>query len=347
MPAVHDIPAPTRSGPEALARGCLNGLVGGVTLSALVVSVIVERVPLLLAGLGLPLGYGILLFVAGMPRRARETTVVPLVALAKIESLRAGGTETGDVPVDVALTVAPDSAPSFRAEVTHGVNLVDLPGFRPGRVLVVEYPPDRPWRVRIVSRPAPEWERRAAGAAVESAAESTLVRKPSEGRGFGFVTFLGLLLGAAVVLLLFRGELFGAETRTRPPEVSSSSSSTTETSSGSATVTVGPDQSLLDAGELRRVVDSLAEHADVSQVLTAVVQEHRLSVVFAPTGVAAPRFDLRAVSVDRIPDLVREAKHSFDVGSPQTWQVTVVRLPDAVSVRVTVSGPKGSNFLSR
>lgn len=181
MSTVHDTAAPAHRGAVALVRGFLTGGVVGGTLSAFVVGIILERVPLILIALGLPLGYGVLLFAAGIPRRAREAAVVPRVALAKVESLRAGGTETGDVPVDLVLTVAPDDAPSYRVEVTHHVNLVDLPGFRRGDVVVVEYPPDRPWQARIVPRPAPEWARRMAGAAVESAPESALLRTPPEG----------------------------------------------------------------------------------------------------------------------------------------------------------------------
>jgi hypothetical protein len=329
------------------ARGFLTGGVIGVTLSALVTGVILERVPLLLLGLGLPVGYGLLRYLAGMPRRAREAAVVPHVALAKVEGLRAGGTETGDVPVRFDLTVAPHDAPPFRVEVTHHVNLVDLPSHRAGDVLVVEYPPDRPWRTRIVPNPAPEWARRAARAVVESAPGSASVQPPPEGCAAGFLTLLGLLLGAAAVLVLFRVELFAPGNPGHPPESQgTSSSSETTSSSGSATVTLGPEQSFLDAGELRRSVDALARSADVTQVLTVVVQERRLSVVLAPTGAAVPRFDLRALPVDRIPDLVRKATSTLHVGSPQTWQVTVVALPGTVTTRVTVTGPGGSASLS-
>jgi len=334
MPTVHDTAAPAHRGPVALARGFLTGGVVGGTLSAFVVGIILERVPLIPIALGLPLGYGVLLFVAGIPRRVREAAVVPRVALAKVESLRAGGTETGDVPVGLVLTVAPDDAPSYRVEVTHHVNLIDLPGFRRGDVVVVEYPPDRPWQARIVPRPAPEWQRRMAGAVVESAPESALLRTPPEGCALGAVTSTGLLLAAAVVLVLFRAELFGPESQ-EPPEPPATS---VTSSSGSATVTVGPDRTLLDAGELRRAVDSLARNADVSQVLTAVVQERRLSVVFAPTAAAVPRFDLRALPFERIPDLVRT-----DAGSSRTWQVIV----DPLTIHVTVTGPEGSSSRSR
>ncbi|WP_103355819.1 hypothetical protein [Amycolatopsis sp. CA-128772] len=328
------VPAPP--GPAALARGFATGGVTGATLSAFVAGIILERVPLILIAWGLPLGYGLLLFLAGLPRRAREESVVPRLALARIEGRHAGGTETGDVPLTLMLTIAPGDAPSFRTEITEHVNLVDLPRYRTGDVLVVAYPPDRPWRARVVPEPAAEWRRRAAGAVVEPAPESTLVHEPPEGWAFAVAVLIGLVLGAAVVLGRFHGELFAPEPAVEEP----SSSTSTTSSAGSATVTV--TGSLLDAGALRRAVDALAGTTDVSQVLTAVVQDHRLSVVFAPTDAPVPRFDLREVPVDRIPDLVRQATSTHDVGAPRTWQVTIVRLPAESTVRATVTGPGGS-----
>ncbi|MFG1646536.1 DUF3592 domain-containing protein [Amycolatopsis sp. NPDC049252] len=322
-----------------LVRGFLTGAFIGVTLSAFVVGIILENVPLILTAVGLPLAYGLLLVVAGMPRRVREAAVVPRTALAKIESLRAGGTETGDVPVRFDLTVAPHGEPSFRTEVRLDVNLADLPSYRPGDVLVVAYPPDRPWKARIVT-PDAEWARRAAGANLVSAPESTVVRKPVAGSGHGFLVFLAILLGAAAVVLLFRAELV-----TPAPPAEAAETPAVTSSSGSATVTVGPEQSLADAGELRRAIDGLAPHADVFQVLTLVVEEHRLSVVFAPTGVPAPAFDLRALPVDRVSGLVAKARSTTDVGTPQTWQVTAVPVAGAVTLRVVVTGPDGSTSL--
>lgn len=325
----------------APARGFLTGAVTGVTLSAFVTGIIIESVPVTLTGLGLPLGYGLLRYLAGMPRRVREAAVVPRVALAKVESLRAGGTETGDVPVDFVLTVAPDGAPAHRVQVTHHVNLIDLPRHRAGDVHVVEYPPDRPWKARIVPDPAPEWRRRTAGAEIASAPESALVQEPPEGCAFAVAVLLGLLLGAVAVVALYRVELFTPDPPAEPE------TSTVTTSSGSATITVGPGQSFLDAGELRGAIDSLAGHADVSRVLTVAVQEHLVSVVFAPSAAAAvPHFDLREVPLEGIPDLVRRATSTLDVGSPKSWQVTAVRLPDALTVRVTVTGPGGSASLT-
>ncbi|EMD24747.1 hypothetical protein [Amycolatopsis azurea] len=324
-----------------LVRGFLAGVVIGTTLCAFVVGIVIEYVPLIIAGLGLPVVYGILLYLAGAPRRAREARVAPVNALAKIESLRAGGTETGDIPVDFVLTVAPEGAATHRVRITHGVNLVDIPDYRPGGILVVQYPPDRPWKAKIAERLSPEWERRVADAVIESAPESSLIQEPPEGCAFGALGFLGLLLGAALVLFLFRAELFAPETPSRAEETQSS---VTTSSSGSATVDV--DRSLLGEGELRRAIDGLAQAADVSQVITVVVEERRLTVVFAPTEAKVPRFDLRSLAVDRVPPLVRRAMATIDVGSPQSWQVTIVPFGTVVSSRVIVTGPDGSGSLA-
>jgi hypothetical protein len=195
-----------------------------------------------------------------------------------------------------------------------------------------------------VPDPAPEWRRRTAGAEIASAPEPALVQEPPEGCAFSVAVLLGLLLGAVAVVALYRVELF---TPDPPAEPETSTETSTVTSSGSATITVGPGQSFLDAGELRGAIGSLAGHADVSRVLTVAVQEHLVSVVFAPTAAAAvPHFDLREVPLDRIPDLVRRATSTLDVGSPKSWQVTAVRLPDALTVRVTVTGPGGSASLT-
>jgi hypothetical protein len=289
---------PVPPAPASLVRGFLTGGVSGATLSAFVTGIVLEEVPLFLAAMGLPAAYGALLFLAGMPRRAREAAVVPRLAPARIESLRAGGTETGDVPVDFVLTVAPDGAPSFRVKITHAVNLIDLTRHRPGDLLVVEYPPDRPWKARIVPHPAAEWERRLAGAVIEPAPESALVQPPPEGCAFSIAAFLGLLLGAAAVVVLFRVELFTPE-----PVEETQSSSTVSSTSVSSTVEFSESTT----------VESSAGRAE---------------------GPADP-----------VPDLVGQATKTVDVGWPRTWQLTVVRAGDAVTVRVTVTGPEGSASL--
>ncbi|MEU3771058.1 hypothetical protein AB0E55_38845 [Amycolatopsis keratiniphila] len=327
--------------PLALVRGFLTGIITGTTLCAFIVGIVIEYVPLMVAGAGLPIAYGILLYLAGAPRRAREARVAPVIALAKIESLRAGGTETGDIPVYFDLTVAPDGQATYRLKVTHSINLVDLPNYRPGDVLVVRYPPDRPWKAEVVERLSSEWERRVAEAAIESAPEASLLREPEEGCAFGALAVLGFALGAALVLFLFRVELFAPE---EPARAEETQSSTTTSSSGSATVSV--DRSLLGEGELRRAIDALARATDVSQVVTAVVEDRRLTVVFAPADAQVPRFDLREAAVDRVPALVERAKATIHVGEPKTWQVTIIPFGTAVSSRVIVTGPDGSGSLA-
>ncbi|MFJ8023756.1 hypothetical protein [Streptomyces sp. NPDC096311] len=352
---ITESPRPTRNGPVALTRGFLTSGVIGASLAALVVGGVIENVPLFCTGLGLPIAYGALYSVAGRPRRARAAAAVPRTALAMIESLHATGAElSADVPIRFVLSVAPDDGPAYRVEITQDINLVDVPGYRPRGIVVVEYPQDRPWRVRIVKRPTPEWERRAAGALLDSAPESAVVERPPEGCAFGIVLLVGLLLGAAAVILSFRADLFGNEATARPPaaarpstsSTSSTSSSITVTSSaGLATVALGPDRTLLDKGELRRAVDSLTQGKDTSPVLSVVVQEHLMSVVYAPTGTAVPGFGLRSLPYERLPALVEEAVSTLGVRSPRTWQLSVDHLTGALVIRVTVTSPDGGASL--
>ncbi|MFG2563420.1 hypothetical protein [Streptomyces sp. NPDC048496] len=340
---------PTHTTPVALARVFLTGGVIGASLAALVVGGNAESVPLIVTGLGAPAVYGLLLFLAGVPRRAREAAVAPRTALAMIESLQAVGGESGDVPVRFDLTVAPDDAPVYRVEVRQEINLVDLPDYRPGGVLVVQYPPHQPWRVRIVKRPTPEWEERVAGARLDSAPGPAMASDPPDSWAPGLVTLLGLLLGAAAVLLLFRGDLFGEDASAQPPSAAqpsvSSTSSTTVVSSASGTVALGPDQSFGDKGELRRAMDALTKGKDSRRALTVVVQERLLSVVFSPTGSQAPQFDPGSLPYDRFPALVEEATTTLSVDPPQSWQITVDRLTGSLTVRVLVTGPEGAASL--
>ncbi|MER6523716.1 hypothetical protein [Streptomyces sp. NPDC001508] len=335
-----------------LARGLLTGGVIGASLAALVVGGIIESVPLFVTGLGLPVVYGLVFFLAGVPRRARKAAIAPCTALAKVESVEAvGGEATSDVAVRFDLTVAPDGIPAYRVAFTEDINLADLPDYRPGGVVVVQYPPDRPWRVRIVKRPTPEWEERVAGARLDSAPGPVLVSEPSEGRAVGYVRLLALLLAAAGVVLLFRADLFDGGASAQSPSSASpstsvtSSTSTTVVSSASGTVTLGPNQSFLDKGELRKAVGSLTEGVDAGAALTVVVQDRLLSVVYAPTGSQAPTFDPDSLPYDRFPALVEEARAGLGVGSPQTWQLTVERLTGSLIVRVGVTGTEGTASL--
>lgn len=341
-------PLPTHRTPVVLARGLLTGGVVGISLTALVVGGIVGNVPLFVAGLVLPAVYGLLFFLAGMPRRAREAAVVPRTALAMIESLEAVGGETSDIPVRFELTVASDDGPVYRVEITQDINLVDLSDYRPRDVVVVQYPPDRPWRVRIVKRPTPEWEDRAASARLDSAPGTARAAAPPEG-AFGFVMLLGLLLGAAVVVLLFRADLFDRDDTAQLPSPArpsvSSTSSTTVLSSASGTVSLGPGQSFLGKGELDRAIGSLTKGGDTHQALTVVVREHLLSVVFSPTGTQTMGLDPRALPYGRFPALVDEATTTLGVHSPGTWQITAERLTGSLVIRVVVTGPEGTASL--
>ncbi|MFD4509996.1 hypothetical protein [Streptomyces sp. NPDC058457] len=350
MTIIEGAPLPTRSAPLVLARRFLTGGVIGASLAAFVVGIVIENVPLVVTGTALPVGYGLLVLLAGAPRRAREAAVAPETALAMIESLRAVGDGSSDVSVRFDLTVAPDDGPAFRVVVAESINLVELPDYRPRGILVVQYPPDRPWRVRILQRPTPEWKERVAGARLDSAPGSALVSKPSEGGAGGFLALLGVLLGAAVVVLLFRTDLSAADDGAQPPSSepsvsTTSSSSTTVVTSATGTVTLGPGRSMLDKGELRRAVASLTRDETRRQALTVVVQESQLSVVFAPTGIQAGRFDPRSLPYDRIPALVEKARTTLGVGSPQTWQLTAERLTGSLTLRITVTGHEGTASL--
>ncbi|MFE7410904.1 hypothetical protein [Streptomyces laurentii] len=345
---------PTRRTPLGLARGILTGAVIGSSLAALVVGTVLERVPLLVGGLAVPIAYGLLVLAAGAPGRAREAAIIPRTALAMIESLRATGGESSDVPVRFDLTVAPDGGPAYRVESTQSVNLVDLPDYKPGGIIVVQYPPHQPWAVKLVKRPTPEWEDRAAAARIDSAPGPVLTSEPPPGGTVGgYLTLLALLLGAAGVVFAFRAELFAPEdphATDRPPSAAGpadpGTSSTTIVSAASGTVALGPGQSLFDEGRLRLAVDSLTKgDGKKRQALTVVVQDRLLTVVFTPAGSQAPGFDLDALPYPRIPDLVREARTTLGVHSPRTWQLTAESLSGALTLRVGVTGSDGAASL--
>ncbi|MFF9346266.1 hypothetical protein [Streptomyces sp. NPDC014734] len=337
---------PTHNRPAELALGFLTGGVAGASLTAFIGGCVVGRAPLIVTGLVLPTVYGILFFLATLPRRAREAAVAPRTALAVIESLEAVGGETSDVPVRFELSVAPDGAPAFRVEIRQDVNLVELPDYRPRGVVVVEYPPDRPWKTRIVKRPTPQWEERAAGARVDSVPGPAMKSETPGGCFSALLTLLGLLLGAAAVLLLFRADLFDAregDSGASTPSVSSTLSTTVTSALG--TVTPGPGQSMLDEGELRRAVESLTQGADRRRALTVVVQDHLLTVVFTPTGVKNPSFDPRSLPYDRVPGLVEEARTIPGLGAPRSWQLTVGGVTGSLVLRVVVTGDAGTGTL--
>ncbi|MFJ8625139.1 hypothetical protein ACIRD3_20160 [Kitasatospora sp. NPDC093550] len=342
---------PARRAPMVLAlvvaRGFLTGGVIGASSAAFVVGIVIERVPLIVAGTGLPVAYGLLYLLAGAPRRVREAAAPPRTALALIEGLEAAEVEVTDVPVRFDLTVAPQDAPAYRVGITADVHVAELPDYRPGGVLVVRYPPDRPGRVRIVKRPTPEWEERAAGARIDSAPGPAVPGDPPEGGAVGVVGLLGLLLGAAAVVLLFRADLFGGGgpgPDSAQPSVSTTSSAVSSTvlTAGSGTVTLGPGQSMLEVGEMRWAVDSVTQGRDAPRALTLTAQDQALSVAFAPTGVGVPQFDPRSLPFEAVPALVREAGATLGVDAPRSWQLTADRLTGALVIRITVTGPGGA-----
>ncbi|TCO64594.1 hypothetical protein [Actinocrispum wychmicini] len=346
---ITDRPQPTHTGPIALTRGFLTGCVSGVTLASLVAAPIIESVPLVIVGVGLPVVYSVLLFIGGIPRRAREAAAPRTTALAKIESLRALGSDSGDMPVRFVVTVAPDGPP-FRAEITLNVNLVDLPTYKPGNILVVDYPTDRPWHARILTEPTPEWERRAANAVLESAPESALVKEPPKGGAFGTVVFIGVLIGAVAVLVLFRADLFGTTTAVAEPSAADpapttvTSTSSTTITSANGTVTLGSNQSFRDRGTLKDAVAALTRDRDGAQVISVIIQDRVMSVVFAPSGSPAPGFDLRELPTDRIRPLVDEATVALGVTSP-SWEVIMENMTGSLTIRVVVTGRNGSASL--
>ncbi|MFG2319619.1 hypothetical protein [Streptomyces tendae] len=350
--AITTVVPPTRNTLFTLVRGAMTGGVIGASLTALVVGAVIRSVPLFVTGLGIPAVYALLVFLAGAPRRAQEAAIAPRTALAMTESVEAaGGEATSDVAVRFVSTVVPDEAPAYRVAFTQHVHLADLPDYRVGGVVVVQYPPGRPWRVRIVKRPTPEWEERAAGARIDPAPGPILTSENLEGSAVGFVRLLAMLLAAAGVFLLFRADLFdedisaGSPSSTRPSVSASGSSSTTVVTSASGTVTLGPHQSFLDQGELREAVTALTQDTDAHMGLTVVVQDRMLSVVYAHTGSRTPTFDLHSLPYERFPALVKEARSSLGAESPQTWELTVERLTGSLAIRVGVTGAGGTAWL--
>ncbi|MFD5463699.1 hypothetical protein ACFWIQ_12890 [Kitasatospora sp. NPDC127059] len=349
MTTVAGAPPGHRS-PAGLALGVLTGGVIGASLAALIGGCAVGRASLIVLGVALPAAYGLVLLLAALPGRAREAAVVPRTALALIEGLEAVGGAGSDVPVRFELTVAPDGAPAFRVEIRQDVNLVELSDFRPRGIVVVEYPPDRPWKGRIVRRPTPEWEQRALGVRLDSAPGPALKDEGPEGCAGGLLTLLGLLLGAAAVLVPFRADLFDSRAggRASGPSVTSAAAtapSVTTVTSATGTVTLGEGRSMLDQGELRSAVESLTQGADQRQALTVVVQERQLTVVYRPAGVPGPGFDPRSLPYERVPALVEQAGAGLGAGSPGRWQLTAEGVTGPLVLRIVATGAGGTGTL--
>ncbi|MFJ9530766.1 hypothetical protein [Streptomyces cyaneofuscatus] len=253
----------------------------GAALAALVVGVILKDVPVLATGGGVLALLVLLAFLGGRRGAGRDAPPAPRTALARIEDLRATGGETADVPVTFRLTVAPepeDERPAYRVKISQSINLVDIPAYRPRGIAVVEYHPEKPWDVRIVTRPTPEWSRRAEEAQIDSAPESTLVRDPDGGAGaWCLLVLVGLLAGAALVVLSFRGELFASGDAGGSAPKKSSSSSASRTFSTSTTVS-GPSSSLLTFGRMRVTAMELEARVDSAYVTSLRIEDHRMAV---------------------------------------------------------------------
>ncbi|MFH9688279.1 hypothetical protein ACH4LE_18470 [Streptomyces sp. NPDC017413] len=328
--------------------------VTGAAVAAVVVGVILERPPVFLSGGGVLVVLILIGFVAG--RRPPGPVVPPVTrtALARIEDLRATSGEMADVPVDFRLTVAPepeDGRPAYRVNMTQHINLVDLPVYRPRSIAVVEYRPDEPWEVRIVTRPTGEWSRRADEAEIDSAPESTLVENPglSEGSWCLLVLFT-FLAGAALVVLLFRGELFTSDddkgpASKQPSVTSSASSSRTFTSS---TTVSGPSTSLLLLGRMRETATELEARVGTSEVTAITIEERHMRLRGDAARPAAETMHVQMLPYELFPALVHEARTTLGVREPKSWRIDVT--PGAgpgegPRVRVTVTGKEGTAHL--
>lgn len=350
---------PAKRTPAQHVRGFLTAAVVGATLTAFICGVVAESLALIVISVVLLPAYGVLYFLVTIPRRARAAAVVPRTALAMIESLEAVGGESGDIPVRFELTVAPDDARAYRVETTQDINLVALPDYRPRGIVVVEYPPERPLKVRIVKRPTAEWAERAATASLDSAPGPALKEEAPASCTGCLLGLLGLLVGAGAILGLFHTTVFEHDKKTAATTSSGSSadssstatvtttttaSTTTTVTSDVGTVTVGPGQSLLDPAELQTAVASVTRDGD-RPALTVVIQDTRLTVVFAPSEVKIATFDPRSLPYARIPALVRQAENSPGVGTLRSWQVSVDDATGSVALRVAVTGDKGTATL--
>lgn len=340
---------------RSAVRGILAGLrltvtsgAAGAAVAAVVVGVILERVPVFLSGGGVLVLLLLAGFVAGRRSPGPGDPPVTRTALARIEDLRATSGESADVPVDFRLTVAPDDRPAYRVNINEHINLVDIPVYRPRSIAVVEYRPDEPWEVRIVTRPTPEWSRRAEEAEIDSAPESTLVEKPgmSEGSWCVLVLFT-FLAGAALVVLLFRGELFTsgddeASSPKRPSATSSASSSRTFTTS---TTVSGPSSSLLVLGRMRETATDLEARAGTADVTAIVIEERRMEIRGDSARPPGETMHLQMLPYELFPALVHEARTTLGVRDPKSWRIDVT--PGASTgvgprVRVTVTGKEGT-----
>lgn len=332
----------------ALRLTVVSAVTGGA-LAALVVAVIIKDVPVFLTGGGVLAVLILIGVLAGRRSPAGEEPPAGRITLARIEDLRATSGESADVPVTFRLTVAPDDRPAYRVKIEQHINLVDIPAYRPRGIAVVEYHPDEPWKVLVVTRPTAEWSRRAEEAEIDSAPESTLVTSPDMSEGsWCMLTLFAFLAGAALVVLLFRAELFTSDNDGAAAKSPSSSSSSASRRFSSSTTVSGPSTSLLTFGQMRVTAMELEARVDSAYVTSLRIEDHRMAVRGDSTRPVSETVHLQSLPYELFPGLVREARATLGVRDPESWRIEVTPGTGAgvgPRVRVTVSGMEGTAHL--
>ncbi|MEU6849887.1 hypothetical protein ABZ901_08150 [Actinacidiphila alni] len=330
-------------------RSLILGLLLGAAMAALVCGLVIGRPVLWGPGAG---GMGLFLLAASgvFGPKSDKPVVERRKALAMIESRRATSAgESADIPVAFDLTVAPDERPAYRVNTDETINLVDIPDYKVRGIVVVEYRVDKPWEVALVTEPDAEWSRRRAEAVLDSAPESSREKDTAQKVGLGcLMAFLGLLAGAAVIVVLFRGDLFkddGADSGAHPaPSVSSSSDTSSTTSSTTTTVTdsittADVSGSILTGGQLRTTANSMVTSGAPTAVHLTISDHQMTARGTTPTEWTADRLPvpLSTLPYEKMPALVREAKATLNVNGPSDWQIDVTRDARTKAVRIVVT----------
>ncbi|MFI1224171.1 MULTISPECIES: hypothetical protein [unclassified Streptomyces] len=331
----------------ALGAMAISG-VTGAALAALVVGLILKDAPVYGTG-GVVLAALIVVAALGSRRGEPEEPPAGRIALARIEDLRATSGEMADVPVEFRLTVAPEGRSAYRVKISQQINLVDIPSYRPRGIAVVEYHPEKPWDVRIITRPTPEWSRRAEDAEIDSAPESTLVHDPGLGEGsWCMLVLFAFLACAALVVLVFRGELFTSDDEGPAQPPSSSSSSTSSRTFSTSTTVSGPSSSLLILGRMRETATQLETRVDTAYVTGITIEDHRMAVRGDSARPVSETVHLQTLPYELFPALVREARTTLGVRDPRSWRIDVTPgagAGEGPRVRVTVTGEEGTAHL--
>ncbi|MFJ6212205.1 hypothetical protein ACIQGZ_02540 [Streptomyces sp. NPDC092296] len=333
-----------------LLRGFLFSGPFGAAVAAIVVGAVIGRMPLLGAGIGAVVLLVALMVGVEIRGRSKQATREVRTALARIESRRATSGEMADVPVEFMLTVAPEDRPAYRVRVSISVNLVDLPDYPVGGLLVVEYQPEAPWCVRIISSPTPEWAQRAAEGAVDSAPQSALVTDPVPAGSFCLVCLVALLIGAAIVILPLRAELFKDDGPAQPAPTSSATTTTTTTTSSSWTVTLpGSGESMLTNSQMHLIAETLLATAGNDSAAELTIDPHGMTIRGGTPDpkLTNPLLDLGSLPYDRLPGLLHEARTKLGIDHPESWSITFSHAArtKALVIRVTVTDSHGTASL--